>query len=175
MSQYDSDDWIGALATDLLATAVGCWTDDCGRTAPDRRVIVVGPPALDCEMVAVAVGPVEVNRFEAGARAGVAGCAVSHQANLTVWLARCVPTLDDRGRPPDPVDETQAAVGVARDIALIANGLAQAAFDGLLLPSFVSVPCSGIAWGQISPQAPQGGMVAVAFPVRFERSGLRYS
>ena len=175
MSQYDSDDWIGALATDLLESAVGCWTDDCGRTAPDRRVIVVGPPALDCEMVAVAVGPVEVNRFEAGARAGVAGCAVSHQANLTVWLARCVPTLDDRGRPPDPVDETQAAVGVARDIALIANGLAQAAFDGLLLPSFVSVPCAGIAWGQISPQAPQGGMVAVAFPVRFERSRLRYS
>lgn len=148
----------GALALSCR-DAIAAYYDDPvnGLVLPERRLVVVGLPAVDCELLAVSLesvvpiaGSAALQQFvsddqdPARMRAAIIGC----------WIFRCVPTLDDQGYPPAAADEEAAHLDVIDDEARMWAAL----LDGLaagMLPG-----CGGLAfigWESVTPEGALAG------------------
>lgn len=146
-----------------VRTAIVSGYDTAGVELPDRRVITFGPPAADCEMLAVQLervygigGDPTVAVLES--KAPAAGFAM-RGATFAVWLLRCIPDVDlalDQLVLPSVTDEEAAAAVIFTDAQLLSNVLAAAVKAGGL-PGCASVAIED--WQNIEPQGGLGGGV----------------
>lgn len=145
----------------VAAQAGTDWLAD--SVLPDRQLVSVGPPAWDVtdEGCAGGVVAVWVERVyphagnvvaePADAQAGSAG-HVLRGWFVRIQIARCVPTLDDQGNPPDAGDEEAAAEVLLRDCQLVQNVLRAAEKDGTL------TRCNDLAFVEWVSVGPDGAM-----------------
>lgn len=146
------DGW-GDFAAGLLEAAVG------SGVAVAREFVAPGPVfARDCRSIVVYGSSFGVRPFQRGDFTGT--CAVVPQLQLTVvFVADCVPTVDDGARPPKlptPAEITAWSTEFLNDAALIFAAVLGWAPDS---------DCSRITVGDGIPQGPLGGVAEVRWPV----------
>lgn len=148
------------LAADLLTEGVAAL--ECGsRDVPDKRFVTFGTPAFDCELLTV-----HLTAAGFGTDQGTPAnrCATRPTVTFALTLVRCWPV--DVQVDADDYDE--AAAGVYADTwAIMTNLVADRAviFDGV-------DDCSWVRLGAVQRFEPQGGLVAVQFPVTVYPSDL---
>lgn len=163
---------IDLLATDLLASATEA-LDYHGRPLPDRRYVAHGIPVWDCEQLVVAIRSIE-QRIERGVgQTSAAACATVGIVTLDLAIVRCVPTVDDQGRPPDADALTDSAVGLASDASVLWDLIAEGRQDGTLFGSFDGIVCSSVTVTQARADTPSGGLAGWTFPVRVTLDAAR--
>lgn len=158
---------IRAAAVDVLTAAKACYrtaaAEVCGLDAPRRAMVTHGAPVWDDEQLSVAILGTGV--------AYQSRCAVVLSASLMVWVVRCHPTVRDDGTPPAEEDIENAALTLADDAWLLAGGLAEAAYDGSLFPSFDGVRCEQVRLGPGRAEPPSGGLAGWSLPITVDLSG----
>lgn len=135
-----------------------------GVDLPERRLVVPGLPAWDCELLAVQLerqfshaGNIAAEVVEPTSAA--AGFAM-RGALFAITLLRCVPTVDDDGNPP-PVDaEEDAAHKVLVDSQLMLNVLVVAVRAGDI------AGCNSLAFVEWVSAGPDGGLGGGTLRVR---------
>lgn len=148
------------LVANQLVTSIEDGFTTAGVDLPDRRLVVPGLPAWDCELLAVQLerqfsysGNLAAEVVEPMERS--AGFAL-RGALFAITLLRCMPTVDDDGNPPPVADEEAAAQQVLTDSQLLLNVLVAAVRAGDL------GGCSSIAfveWANVGPDGGLGGGV----------------
>lgn len=150
---------VRSLLDDLLATAVAALTpdpldNDDPRTAPpDRQLVAHGDFAWDCELVAVRLDRLGLDRPPGQPNT----CAVVPVATVSATVLRCYPKAGDGGEeiPSAEAIDTAARV-LAVDAAALADGIATSWADGSL---FDPVPCSRVTIVPgVEPLGPDGGL-----------------
>lgn len=151
------------LASNTLDDIVAGWPGDA-TPLPSYRYVSAGPaPADFCETLAVWVerdftieADVTVEQFISGTN--LAGRA----AVVAVSLMRCVPSMDDQGRPPGIAEQDEAAQVVLTD--------AQALFNVLLDANRELAGCNGFSFENGTVIDPAGG--SGGWTLRFRASLL---
>lgn len=120
-----------------------------GVSLPEQRFVANGPVAFDCELFAV-----EVTRVYRGLPnqqdAQASKCGGPRSADISLWVVRCVPMLEENGNPPSG-DEIQAsALQILTDGELLFRA-AIAAVEG----------CDSYVLGTLTPTQQQGGFGGV--------------
>lgn len=155
-----------ATLTDILDTILDIALDSLdvtrtGHPEPDRVLVSHGPPVVDvCPgsgLLAAYLGPISdlqggqsKGRFQGGLREVVPNV----QVNVELW--RCVPTVDDRGRPPSPTALTDSAHDLATDAWCLDTAFYAAWLAGDLNPDD-TVGSRSVTLGDLTPIAPSGG------------------
>lgn len=145
-------DPIYPLASTLLsATVLAFEADD--RPLPERRFVSNGAVAFDeCDQLAV-----EVTRIYVGlpaleqAPSPNVPAGVTRSVDMTVWLTRCVPVMDDAGDPPSMNDLDESAQGLLADGWAMFFGLLKARKQG----TFGDL-CQSLSIGPLVPHGPEG-------------------
>ncbi len=154
------------VAREVLDTVVAGYVT-AGETLPDRQFVSIGPPAWDCELVAVWVertaghaGDISTEVVEPLAQAAGHGLRA---ALLRVQIVRCVPTIDDEfgeALPPSPAEEEAAAAVLLKDLQLVQNILLTASKAGEL------ATCNDVGFIEWVSVGPDGGMAASTHGLR---------
>lgn len=144
-----------------IADALAAEPQSGGR--PGRVVTTFGEIALDgcdCGILTIALGrraeyvrfPIELTSTETRSNAATSACARSPMQDFVVQLARCQPTIDNRGTPPAPEALIEAARVAAVDTEIVRcallTALAEWERDGVILNGQVLAS---------QPQGPEGG------------------
>lgn len=142
---------VADLAEELLAS-VATRLEDAGLTVPSRQYVTVGEVALDCpEQLVVAVTGL-VHAFP-GEEAAMAICAPPRSVALSVWLTRCVPTVQENGDPPTAAALNASGVELATDAWVLPYVIWEghrADDDGW------GEACDSILLGPVIPYGPSG-------------------
>jgi hypothetical protein len=156
-------------AAAALLVAAGEVLEDSGVAVPERQVITVGPPALDCcEQVAVAVidgrdaqiGPQdEAGRMQA--------CMTMNLAGLRVTVTGCVPTTSESGDPPSPTRIIEASTDLYAQGWTLWCGLRSRLAAGVVFDEATDLARSYIL-GPLLPLPEQGGCAGFTCDVLFE-------
>lgn len=97
---------------------------------PGRVVVTFGEIALDgcdCGILTISLGrraeyarfPIELTSTETRSNAASAACGVSSMQDFTLHLARCQPTMGERGKPPTSEALSEAARIAAVDTEVV--------------------------------------------------------
>lgn len=140
---------ISDLLTDLLAVSVASLTDP-----PERQYVAHGRFAFDCELVAVHLVRLTLDRPASGG-----GCVVLPTAVLAVTVVRCYPKAGDDDTPiPEASAINDAALVLAVDAATLAGGVADAWAAGALFPT-AGIGCARVDINPgVEPLGPDGGL-----------------
>lgn len=123
---------------------------------PDRRLVVPGLPAYDCELLGVHIERVYpfdgsvAQELIADEDGGVA--FMMRAATVVVYMLRCVPVVTRSGSPPAAKDEEKAAEAILRDPVHLWRSLIEAQAAGTL-PG-----CGGLGWESWESINPDGGL-----------------
>ncbi len=152
----------------MAAAALAAVQTHHGGTLPDRQFVSAGPPAWDCELLAVHVERTEgyegdVATVTVQPMSSGAGFAM-RAATLGVTLVRCTPAVpDSKGSKvslPSVADEEAAALTLYSDAQRVLNALVEAHKAGEL------GACRSLAFLDWTVLGPEGGMVAGLLRVR---------
>lgn len=103
-------EYVQAAVVSVFATA--------GVTLPDRVVFTAGLPVIDCEQVAISVIQAYI-----GTPGGQTGepvkCNSPRSVVLQVQIARCVPTISQKGTPPTADAITASTFELTKDAYLL--------------------------------------------------------
>lgn len=149
-----ADDTRATLTAKALLDSIVDYYAANGYDLPARRLIALGLPAWDCEMLAVSIDRIFAHMgdvtIETPTSIAAHPALLMRAATFSVLLLRCVPGLQDSGLPP-PVDEEQdAALAAYADQQLIENAIIESYNAGTL------VTCNGLSIVEWLPQTPQG-------------------
>jgi hypothetical protein len=126
-----------------------------------RSVVAPGPGvARDCRMLAVWLDSIEALPGSPGEFPG-GGCALLPVINLRLlFVADCVPTPSDQGKPPPAADVTAWSLDYLADVEAVWDALADAAAAGTF------GECSTVSVQQSTQSGPLGGTASTIIPVR---------
>lgn len=132
---------------------------------PERRYVSIGLPALDCEQLVVSIDRIVGHEGNPGSESNnPVRCLIMRAVELTVWLVRCVPTLDDDGNAPSAESIDDSSELIAGDPQAILTALLGAYRDGDV----------GSTWGVVfldwRALTPQGGLAGGAQRLRYDLS-----
>jgi len=164
------------LAAEYLAACEAALVGTPGG-AIGRAYVSPGAPALDCcpQLTVHAGGNEEAATaplqpfLSPGQRARVHGSV--YLVNLTATVVRCVPVLDDNGKPPSAVALEQAANETNSDVWAIWNHVLSEHRAGALFAS-----PSGrreLLLDAASPLDPSGGCGGWRIPIRVQLGGYQ--
>jgi hypothetical protein len=122
---------------------------------PERRYVAFGEVAIDCEQITVSIERTFTIEADAATEVTATGALFFMRAvEVTVQIARCIPTVDDDGNMPRPEDIEVSAAIAAQDEQNIRDALIDAQQEGDL------ASCNGIAlqnWTAVGPDGGFGG------------------
>jgi hypothetical protein len=124
--------------------------------APDRRIITVGTPALDCcdQLAVHVVTGYEERTGDQGRIAQGVACHGMTFVELRVQITGCVPSVDDRGNPPSADAINRSAVALYSHGWTMWCGLNNRAGSELFGEG---MPKRAITVGPLTPVEEQGG------------------
>lgn len=139
-----------------ILTVVEDYYATLGVTLPDRRLVLPGLPAWDCEMVGVQIDRLfrhtgNIAQQDTDPVHFTGGLALPG-AVIAVWVIRCVPTPTDTGDPPSVADEEDAALSILSDATHVMAALDHAVATGEI------GGCSSALFEDWSYLGPQGGL-----------------
>ena len=145
------------ICVDVLSTVVV----NHGGTLPERQYVSAGPPAWDCELLAVhCISSAATTDASPIARSAP---HLMRSAQVVVTIVRCVPTVDSNGMAvsvPSVVDEQAAAAVLYGDAQRVVNAVAIGEAAGTI------GSCWGVRFLDFAALGPEGGFAAAA--VSFE-------
>ena len=145
------------ICVDMLSTVVA----NHGGTLPARQYVSAGPPAWDCELVAVhCISSASPTGADPIARS--AG-HLMRSAQIVVTIVRCVPTVDTNGMGvsvPSVTEEQAAAAALYGDAQRIVNAVAIGEAAGTI------GSCWGVRFLDFAALGPEGGFAGAS--VSFE-------
>lgn len=160
-------DLMEAAAALLVASAEAL--EDAGVPVPDRQVVTVGPPALDC-CEQVAVSAIDVRDAQIGPQdeAGrLTACMSMNLAGLRVTVTGCVPTTSESGEAPSPSRIIAASSDLYSQGWTLWCGLRSRLAAGVVFDEDAPLPRSYIH-GPLLPLPEQGGCAGFTCDVIFE-------
>lgn len=148
------------MATTILAAAVASGVD------VERSYIAPGPDfARDCRAIVVHLGLLPIVPLPGSEFAG-SMCATVRQPQWQVtFVADCVPSVDDQGRPPTAAAITAWSTAFLADVDALQRAL-EALAAGDTDPRLAD-DCSSVQLGQGAPtgQSPYGGVATFSWPL----------
>lgn len=151
-------DSIFDAAVDLLGRVEDA-AANAGVVLPERRFVSNGEVAFDCELVAIQV--------PTGFRGSPALPSPDRNRRnvtvwtfeFTVWLIRCVPTINDRGIVPTAAALQDSASVILRDAHILT-------YDLMPLLDDLSDTCTHVAAGNLVGVGPEGGFAGWQLPIQ---------
>lgn len=141
---------------DLAAAALAAVEDEyafADVALPARRYVAEGPPAYDCEQVVLAFVRGYPGVPFAENAAGLAERAMYvRSVTLALHVVRCIPVVDDKGRPPKVPALDASASLILTDAFLVPTSLVRAYHAG----AFAGI-CDTFGIREVLPAEPQGG------------------
>ena len=161
-----------ALAEEYLDLCVVAL--EAAQGAPPRRYVSPGPPAWDCELVAVHVGGPVVAPTSSGPGALAEGhrLQATGQVNiidLVATILRCVPVMKADGSAPVASSVTDASRVTLSDLWTIWNHIAHGRREGTLFDG----KCRDVTMDPAVTLAPAGGFAGWQVSVRVQLDGYR--
>lgn len=150
---------LNALAH-VIKDAIVTYYGDNTIDLPERRAVLPGLPAADCEMLGVhvlRVFPIDANTgTEVAATHDSEVAFYMRAATIVLYLVRCLPPMQKVGqqrlKPPAVAAEEAVAAVILADPTHMWRALA-AALDAGTLPG-----CGSLAWESWESVTPQGGL-----------------
>lgn len=143
-----------AVARNVLDQLEAILTADASLPAiPERRYVAIGLPALDCAQLVVSIDRITGHEGNPAVETNnPVRCLTMRAVELSVWLLRCVPVVDDDGNPPEPLDIEASSAEIAMDPIRVLDAILAAYQAGDL----------GHLWGLVfldwRSLTPQGGL-----------------
>lgn len=151
---------------DAILAAVLAAYDLSDLEPPERQFIAHGTPPFDCEGILA----VSVPRLSTGLPQGVDAtpiqCATNRSGEFQVWIAKCVPTIDEAAGNvifPSTDELTDSAKDLMAHGWLISSAIIQAALAETLVEEGTSV-----VLGDLLSVTPRGGIGAFMQSLRVQ-------
>lgn len=151
------------IAQDILAAVVTGYAAN-SISLPSRRYVADGGEvALDCELVAVALGRVFRGSPNSPADSFIPQrCVGIRTAEFHVWIVRCASAPQDSGDPPSTATIESFSELMMTDAWFLPYALAQSVGAGNL------GSCDEMFIGDLTVQGPQGAFVGVDLIVQHQ-------
>lgn len=139
------------VANAVLAKAVTA----LGAYAPDRRYVHVGQVAWDCPDQ-LTVSPGTLTHVQSNQ------CSALRTYPLVVTFLKCVPTANDKGKPPSDTELDASALEIMTAGQKLWRGLVDHVIAGTLVSG---IGCDAVTLGALQPLGPSGGAAGWSFTI----------
>ncbi len=136
--------------------------------APENQYLAFGGPSLDCcEAVAVNVAQIlAAPTAPGGLSVGRRTAAQIWHVFLSVTVARCYPSGDERGNPPSFEEQTAASAQLNADAWALWNHL-----YNLWTSEQLFTVCDEVFWDSLRPIGPSGGCAGWVLAIHISLDG----